>query len=114
MNRLETLSQTMAVLFVSFSIAQAEQIWIEAESPVSMPSMASTADWGKPDLVSGKLLIISLVEKENAVVPEKGITIRYDFECSDPGTFELWNRVVFSSIRAPFRWRVKEAEWQGN
>ncbi len=105
----------MLILFTAtFSGARADHIWIEAEAPTRMPSQASLADWGKPELVSGQLLMISLLEKEETVVPADGITILYDYEAPTAGKYELWNRVVFSGIRAPFRWRVNGGSWQSN
>jgi len=107
-------SLTLPVLAIMCSIGNAADVWIEAEDPVAMPKQASLADWGKPELVSGKLLMLVFAKNDLENVPEEGITVTYQFEAPERGQYELWNRVVFSGIRAPFRWRVNGGPWTAN
>ena len=114
MNKLSLVLVTLILLAITSCVGRADHVWIEAENPLQMPSQASLADWGKPELVSGQLLMISFARNQLSAVPDAGITVSYRFQAPKSGQYELWNRVVFSGIRAPFRWRVNGGPWIAN
>ena len=96
--------------------AAAESIWLEAESLPQKPA-AATSSFTKPEWLSGGQVLGINLESSDAVaaaIPADGLVLRYPVTAAAAGNFTLWNRVVFSSIRAPFEWRVNGGDWQRN
>ena len=114
MHKLKLIASIVTLLLTTLAPAHAAHVWIESEAPAEMPELASLGNWGKPEFVSDQLLMLMFVNKDADKMPEEGITIRYSFEAPEAETYELWNRVVFSGIRAPFRWRINGGDWTAN
>ena len=100
------------------SLAQqaTESVWIEAENVSKSNVTATGSAWNKPELLSGgKALQFAIAPADAASkIPAEGILLTYDFEAPATGDYELWNRVGYEGVRAPFEWRLNGGEWVSN
>jgi beta-galactosidase len=93
--------------------------WAEGESPAvapaARPGVNLAAAWGRSSIMSGgKLLHITIDEKDAAALDPAGITAAYDLRGAGAGRRELWARIGYEWARAPMRWRVAgAAAWNG-
>ena len=105
----------LGLLMVSSANAWAADFaWMEGEQPTRQNFQAAGSGWGHADYLSqDKWLNVSVdaneVEKQ---VPEEGILFSYDFQAPSAGSYEVWNRVGYESVRSPFDWRIDEGQWQ--
>ncbi|MBI5941324.1 MAG: hypothetical protein HY859_12940 [Caulobacterales bacterium] len=85
--------------------------WAEGESPAVAPAARHgvdlTAAWGRSQIMSGgKLLHVTIDEKDAAALDPAGITAAYDLHGAGVGRRELWARIGYEWARAAMRWRV--------
>ncbi len=88
-----------------------EYAWIEAESPAHADF---TPKIDGHNLYSGGKRL-SLGIRKNAVkskMPANGFNLNYKFKVVNAGTYILWMRVGYESIRSPLDWRIDKNEWQ--
>jgi len=91
-----------------------DTIWIEGENTVSANLPPKISGWGNKELLSEeKWLHYSIdADKVDAEVPEEGILLQYAFDVAKAASHEIWGRIGFENVRAPFDWRVDGGEWQ--
>lgn len=107
----------VAVCLTVFSNTPAQSqdwVWMEGESAVVTGAKPNISGWGNAQFLSEKKwLQISVDEgKIDADVPEKGISLRYRFQTSKPGSYAIWNRIGYEFVRSPFEWRVDDGAWK--
>ncbi len=96
-------------------LATADYVWLESESLANPPEPMSAIGWANPDLISGQVLALNLSKREVPDrIPETGLSFTHTFDAPSAGTYHAWNRLVFTTIRAPFEWRVNDGPWQTN
>ena len=111
---ISTIASVIAVLACgAASLAAADAAWIEGEAPTAMPAFGSVESAEHPAMLSGKKwLKISVGAGEvEAKVPGDGIPVSYHFDLAADGPREVWARVGFEAIRAPFRCRIDGGAW---
>lgn len=86
-------------------------VWIEAERTHSADFKYDVQDH---ELFSGgKRLHYALGKQEVAAkVPAGGLNVKYEFQATQAGTYELWMRVGFEVIRSPIDWRMDGGAWR--
>ena len=89
-------------------------VWIEGENPDRQNFEVQGSGWGNKDYLSEESwLNISIPADEvEAKVPEGGIILSYDFEASEAGEYQVWNRIGYEFVRSDFQWRIDSGEWQ--
>ncbi len=98
-------------IVVAPNLFSAEYVWIEGEAPTASsvkvePSACENAQY----LSGGKWLSYAVPPTESeAKVPKDGATFDYEFQIATPGTYQVWDRIGFESIRTAFQWRIDEA-----
>lgn len=102
-------------LALSADVVRADHVWIEAESLPKLPTHFKVAGWGKLQYLSGaKWLIASIEGKDAAALPADGVRLDFSFDVKTGGPQEVWARVGYEFVRAPFRWRIDEGAWARN
>ncbi len=113
-NLIRALLVTIASLFAAFAdLTAAEAIWLEGESPVSMPAHGAVGSVEHAAFLSGgKWLTVAVEpgEVDKKVIGE-GVTITYRFASVGGGKRELWARIGFEFARSPFQWRLDGGAW---
>jgi len=107
------LKMVWILLVVSSALGQNTFVWLEGEEPSSATFPYQTGGWGNQTYLSkGEWLHfnISASEVEKAI-PSEGRILRYDFDLTETGTYEVWNRVGFEYVRSPFEWRIDNGSW---
>ncbi|HUV62628.1 MAG TPA: hypothetical protein VMW24_01960, partial [Sedimentisphaerales bacterium] len=104
------LTTLLAALVVSSALGQETFVWIEGEEPASATFPYQTGGWGNQEYLSqGEWLHFSISAADvNQIIPSEGAVLRYDFEVTEPGTYEVWNRAGFEYVRSPFEWRIDD------
>ncbi|MGF1483253.1 MAG: glycoside hydrolase family 2 TIM barrel-domain containing protein [Opitutales bacterium] len=94
----------------------AEFIWLESESLPNPPEPASATSWARPERISGgQMLAVNVGAREiEAKIPEAGVVLVHEFQAVKAGSYTIWNRLLFTSARSPFEWRLNGGEWQTN
>ncbi|MBD3174496.1 MAG: hypothetical protein GF320_04920, partial [Armatimonadia bacterium] len=94
------------------AVAQAH-IWLEGENTASTNYDTSPAGWGTTEYLSeGLWLSINIPEGEiEQQVPDEGILLEYEFDAPGAGDYQVWGRVGFEFVRAPFDWRIDDGPW---
>lgn len=91
-------------------------VWIEGEKPASVTGIPKweAVGWGRKELLSGeKWLQINVAEDKTASdVAADGIVVRYVFDVTTPGAYQVWNRVGYEFVRSPFEWRIDGGGWK--
>ena len=123
MVRCVTLAALLAALTVPARAA--EYVWIEAEKPTAVPKIKppkskpddkgyAFTGWGDTSIISeGKLLSVNLTDREApGRLGEKGAVFGYDVRIPSAGTYQVWARIGFESVRSDFDWRVDDDAWR--
>ena len=85
--------------------------WIEGESPAAANFKYDVQDSAL--FSGGKRLHVGLKKELVARgVPAGGMVLKYEFAAQVQGSYDLWLRVGFETIRAPIDWRVDDGKWQ--
>lgn len=89
-------------------------VWIEAEEPAQSTFDFNVTSGGRPGVLSeGQWIHYSLSGDEaEERFEEEDFELAYQVEVPEEGTYEVWARLGFENIRAPFDWRIGEGEWQ--
>ncbi|MGF1448298.1 MAG: sugar-binding domain-containing protein [Opitutales bacterium] len=112
MNKLAAL---LCLLALAPTLAFADFVWLESESLANPPEPIAATGWASPELISGQVLSLNLSKRDVPErIPESGLSFTHAFDAPSAGTYHVWNRVVFTNIRAPFEWRVNGGPWQQN
>ena len=87
--------------------------WLEGEAPTSATFEYKTGGWGNASYLSGESwLHLSIPAKDvEKAVPAGGAILRYEFQATEAGQHEIWNRAGFEYIRAHFEWRMDDGPW---
>src|SRR4051794_22968398 len=98
------LCLTLASWLLLVTWSRAGVVWLEGESPARSTVAFASAGWGSKQYLSGeKWLFANLspaeVEKK---VPQSGASLEYDFTLAKPGKYEVWARIGYEFVRAPF------------
>ena len=85
--------------------------WIEGENPTSANFKYNAQDHEM--FSGGKRLHVGIAKSKVAqTVPAGGLNLKYALAAPTAGTYDLWLRVGFETIRAPIDWRVDGGAWQ--
>jgi beta-galactosidase len=88
-------------------------IWLEGEKPDA--ANFPTKVWGgaEPQILSdGKWLTADGDKiKDKSAIPPGGLALKYGFEATDAGLYEVWMRVGYEFIRAPLEWSMDGGQW---
>ena len=105
MLKLAKFASVAAGLFMSCAASAAEYVWIEGESPSSVPTIAPAGNpddkgyefkgWGNAKLFSeSKALNIHIEDKDvEKRIPKDGAIFGNGFEVKGSGKFETWARI---------------------
>ena len=90
-----------------------DYVWLEGESPTTIPGGMAVGGTAQPSFLSGgKWLIFTAdaneVEKK---VPAQGFAMSYPFRLTKGGRQQVWARVGFEFARATFQWRIDAGAW---
>ena len=104
---------------VSIVASGDEYVWVEGESPASLPDMDTEelglqmGPWSRPEYLSdGQVLNIHLPgNKAEELFPEGGIVIGYEFNATKGGAHDVWARSGYEFARSEFDWRIDDGEW---
>ncbi len=101
------------VCFVSF-VFSSDYIWIEGEAPSKSNFQLSVWAGNRGVILSdGKWATFTLNKEEIATkVPKEGLFLSYDFSVEKEGEYDIWTRIGYEWVRAPFEWRIDEDEWK--
>lgn len=102
-----------AVLCVAgLSACAADFVWMEGEKPSSANFPVKSAGWGNKQYLSEEAWLHLAVDKDiEKTIPPGGVLIAYQFEAPKAGRYEVWNRIGFEHVRAPFSWRIDNGAW---
>jgi beta-galactosidase len=108
------LFAALSALALASSVA-AEHIWIEAESLSKVPAGFKVGGWGNKHYLSGGAWLFAAIDGDDAKkLPVEGLMLSYPFTTASAGKHEVWARVGYEFVRAPFRWRIDEKPWGTN
>ena len=111
--KLQTFTVLAWVALLTPALLSADYVWVEGESPTQsnvqvQPSACENAHY----LSGAKWLSYAVPATEaEAKVPKDGATFDYDFQVANAGTYQVWDRIGFESIRTGFQWRLDEGAW---
>lgn len=112
---LAALSLTTLALASTAGTARADHVWIEAESLAKPPPGFKVAGWGNKHYLSGERWLFGSIEgKDAAALPADGVRLDFPFVVISGGKQEVWARVGYEFVRAPFRWRIDDGAWGRN
>jgi hypothetical protein len=85
--------------------------WVEAETPLKT-NLEFEVSKPKAHLLSGGAMLLKAVTgKDIQQVPAQGYSLAYELRVPQAGRYEVWLRVAWEGVRAPFRWRIAGGEW---
>lgn len=108
---LPLLALTLA-LFTT-TLRAADFIWLEGENPASanVKWVAQGAERGQ-FLSESKWLTVSMdAATVDQDLPADGALIQYKFSAPAAGKYEVWHRIGYEFVRAPYQWRIDEGVW---
>jgi beta-galactosidase len=107
------------------TVQAGEYAWIEAEQPVTTPTIAPPENnprdagyemkgWGNLEFLSGsKVLSLNIPEGQGEKrLGKDGAVFGYEFEAKSAGKHQVWARIGFEWVRSDFDWRIDAAEWK--
>lgn len=112
-------SFSLVALVAGSAVAAADTvpayIWLEGEKPASVMGVTKwdATGWGRKELLSGETWLQINVGEDKAAtdIAAEGVVVRYTFDVTTPGAYQLWNRVGYEFVRSPFEWRVDGGAW---
>ncbi len=108
-----TLHVLSADLFCAATNADDDFAWIEGEKPAATNVEPTLNGWGNQHYLSGdNWLSVSIDAKKVAnTVPQEGVMLSYKFATTTEGDYQVWARIGFEFVRAPFDWRIDGKSW---
>jgi hypothetical protein len=103
-----------AAFLLSISAARGQDcIWLEGEEPTTKNVEVKAEGWGRTELLSGGKWLFLQIDQEDLAkkLPKEGARLGYDFQVSSGGNYEVWSRIGWEGIRAPFDWRIDQGPW---
>lgn len=97
---------------LAYPAGAADFVWIEGEKPSATNFPARGTGWGNKRYLSEEAWLHVAIDKDiEKTVPPGGVLISYQFDAPGAGRYEVWNRIGFEHVRAPFSWRVDNGPW---
>ena len=89
-------------------------VWLEGEQPSSTSIEVQRSGWGNTQFLSdGNWLHCSVdAGKADSDVPDGGVSLKYDFQAPQDGTYQIWSRIGLEFVRSPFDWRIDDGPWK--
>jgi beta-galactosidase len=94
--------------------AAADFVWLEGEQPTRANYQPKPEGVGRPEFLSEKgwfkvAIDAGQVERET---PAEGVLLDYAWDAKTAGEYEVWARIGYEFVRAPFDWRIDGGEWK--
>ncbi len=92
----------------------ADYVWMEGEQPSKTNFKVAGSAWGTKEYLSEESWLNVQIQPDQIEkqVPEEGIILSYDFQAPSAGSYQVWNRTGYESVRCTFDWRMDNGEWQ--
>ncbi len=85
-------------------------IWIEGEQPDPTKASFNVNASARPHLLSDRKLLQQTYPKNR--IPKQPWQLDYTFNVQQAGNYDVWFRIGFEWVRAPFDWRIDDGNWQ--
>ena len=108
-----SLAMALLSLLPARPVSARDVVWIEGEDFTRGSPLVERKDWkGSCLSKEGWASLVLPAEQAEVKMPEDGLPLAYDFTISTTGTYEVWNRIGYTGVRAPMRWRMDQGNWQ--
>ncbi len=103
----------LTILIPAIFLNAKDYVWIEGEHPSKSNFSLKVWSGKNPEILSGNKWGTFSLNKEQIKkkVPPEGFILSYDFEIDKNGEYEVWARIGFEWVRAPFEWRIDSRKW---
>jgi len=104
----------VATLSLGCDAAAVEFVWLEGEQPARANYQPKPEGAGRPEFLSERAWWKVAIEggQVEREAPAEGVLVDYGFDAKTAGEYEIWARIGYEFVRAPFDWRIDSGEWK--